>query len=528
MPKPKESLGQILPKHVLPRYILRPGQPFLYEIPKDSSDEFYSFRWENQPPKGMYFLYESKAINWIPSEKQLDAFPISYMVRMKVDEIMEATTGSSEDKQIFKSTPVLESRDESIWVYVNDSPRFLTEPTITEFIAGSKFSYEPIVQDLNKDANVRLELEVYPEGMFIENDIVYWETDSSHVEVYDVRLIATDGFQRTAQEFQLFSRAGVKILSSAPKRASVGEKYSYSVKVWKQKADQKINYKLFTGPEGMVLHPDGTISWTPNPLQVDTVKYAIVASHGVATDSQFVSLFVNHPPVIKNAPTIMNTISVGGIWDFELDVYDPNKNDPLIFTANKLPSGMRMDPHSGFLRWEPTINELDFHQLEIEISDGRESRIIEAEFFVNSPINIVSVPKMSATVGEEYAYPLIINDKNQGSLLPFKRVVKIEDLSNIRMFSINITDDVALANIDRFLGDWHNAEAIYYVDPKYPADSLVSRLNLKRYTHSVFSKMIGYGFYLKNIDGRTIKVKIFFGSSFMGIKGNHLASLWNV
>ena len=82
----------------------------------------------------------------------------------------------------------------------------------------------------------------------------------------------------------------------------------------------------------MVLHPDGTISWTPNPLQVDTVKYAIVASHGVATDSQFVSLFVNHPPVIKNAPTMMNTISVGGIWDFELDVYDLIKNDPLIFS----------------------------------------------------------------------------------------------------------------------------------------------------------------------------------------------------
>ena len=65
------------------------------------------------------------------------------------------------------------------------------------------------------------------------------------------------------------------------------------------------------------------------------------------------------------------------------------------------------------------------------------------------------------------------------------------------MYSINITDDVALANIDRFLGDWHNAEAIYFVDPKYPADSLVSRLNLKRYTHSVFLKMIGYGSYLK-------------------------------
>ncbi len=37
---------------------------------------------------------------------------------------------------------------------------------------------------------------------------------------------------------------------------------------------------------------------------------------------------------------------------------------------------------------------------------------------------------------------------------------------------LSITDDVALSNIDRYLGDWHNAEAVYYVDPKYPADSL--------------------------------------------------------
>ena len=215
----------------------------------------------------------------------------------------------------------------------------------------------------------------------------------------------------------------------------------------------------------------------------------------------------------------MNTVSVGGIWDFEIDVYDPNKNDPLVFTANKLPPGMRMDPHSGFLRWEPTMNELDFHKLEIEISDGHESRIIESEFFVNSPINIVSVPSMSATVGEEYNYPLIINDKNQGSLLPFKRVVKIEDLSNIRMYSINITDDVALANIDRFLGDWHNAEAIYFVDPKYPADSLVSRLNLKRYTHSVFFEDDRLWVILETLDGRTIKVKDFLWEFFHGDKG---------
>jgi len=518
MPKPKEAVGQRLPKHILPRYVLRPGQPFLYEIPKDSSDEFYSFRWESLPPKGMYFLYESKAINWVPTDKQLDAFPISYMVRMKVDELMEASTGLNDEEQVFKATPVLESRDESLWVYVNDPPRFLTQPTITEFIAGAKFTYEPFVQDRNKDATIKFELEVAPEGMVIENDVVTWETDSGHVEVYDVRIVASDGFERTAQEFKLFSRAGVKILSSAPNIASVGTSYSYPVKVWKQKADQEINYKLFYGPDGMLMRPDGTISWTPTPIQIDTVKYAVIASHGVATDTQFVSLFVNHPPIIKSAPIMMNTINAGGIWDFEIKVEDPNKNDKLIYTARKLPEGMRMDPHTGFLRWEPTMNELDFHELQIEISDGHESKFIEAEFFVNSPIKIVSVPPMTATIGEEYKYPIIINDMNKGTLLPFKKVVKVHDISKTRIFSINITDDVVLANIDRFLGDWHNADAIYYVDPKYPADSLVSRLNLKRYTHSVFFEDDRLWVLLETLDGRTIKIKDFLWEFFQGNK----------
>ena len=519
MPKPKESVGQRLPKHILPRYVLRPGQPFLYPIPSDTSDEFYSFRWDSQPPKGMYFLYESTSINWVPTDKQLDAFPISYMVRMKVDEIFEQTTGNKLEEQVFKATPVLESRDEGLWIYVNDPPRFLTQPTVTEFIAGSTFRYEPLVQDRNMDAVVNFSLEFGPEGMYIENDVVVWKTDSAHVEVYDVRLVASDGFERTVQEFKLFSRAGVKILSKPPVSASVGTIYSYPLKVWKQKPDQIINYKLFYGPDGMSLQPDGTISWTPNPVQVDSVKYAVIASHGVATDTQFVDLFVNHPPVINKTPPMINPIDVGETWEFDLNIQDPNKNDILVFSADSLPAGMRMDPQTGYLRWTPTMNDLDFHTLQIEVSDGREKRLIKSEFFVNAKPKIISVPIMSATVGEEYAYKIMIDDRNKGAYLPFKRYVKIEDVSKIRMYSINITDDVAISNIDRFLGDWHNAESIYYVDPKYPADSLVSRLNLKRYTHSVFFEDDRLWVILNTKDGRTIKIKDFLWEFFHGDKG---------
>jgi hypothetical protein len=165
------------------------------------------------------------------------------------------------------------------------------------------------------------------------------------------------------------------------------------------------------------------------------------------------------------------------------------------------------------------MNELDFHTLKIEISDGHESRMIESDFFVNAPIQIISVPTMSATVGDEYSYRIMVNDKNKGSLLPFNRVVKVENISAIRTYSINITDDVALSNVDRFLGDWHNADAIYYVDPQYPADSLVSRLNMKKYTHSVFFEDDRLWVILETIDGRTIKLRDFLWEFFHGGKG---------
>ena len=67
--------------------------------------------------------------------------------------------------------------------------------------------------------------------------------------------------------------------------------------------------------------------------------------------------------------------------------------------------------------------------------------------------------------------------------------------------------------------DCHNAEAIFYVDPKYPADSLMSRLNLKKYTHSVFFEDNRLWVILETIDGRTIKIKDFIWEFFHGSKG---------
>ncbi|MBT4144126.1 MAG: VCBS repeat-containing protein [Candidatus Marinimicrobia bacterium] len=518
-PKPIETVGQRLPKHILPRYVLSPNEQFVYELPRKSNEEFHSFRWERPPPKGMFFHYETRSIRWVPTNEQLDAFPISFHVKMKVNEIVEPDINDGNQVEAYKVVPVLEARDEEMWIYVNDPPQFLSSPVDTEFVAGAVFTYQALVRDLNKDAKLQFVLENAPKGMMLNEDILSWKTDSSHVDVYDIRLVVSDGFDRKANEFKLFARAGIKILSNAPAEAQVGEPYTYPIKIWRQQKEKTVQYKLLKSPDGMTMDKRGLVSWTPNPVQVDTIPYTVMVSHGVATDTQFVNLFVNHPPIIRKAPPPMNLINLGDTWDFQIEVDDPNKTDQLVYTAHVLPEGMRMDPYLGRLRWDPTKDNLDFSKLKIEISDGHESRTIESEFFVNAPTNIVSIPPMSATVGEEYKYSVMLVDENKGALLPFDRLVKIDDVSQIRIYSINISDDVYLENIHRYISDWQNAEAIYQLNKDYPADTLLSRLNLKKYTHSVFFENNRLYTILETIDDRTIKMKDFLWEFFQGNKG---------
>jgi len=74
MPKPITTIGQHLPQDVLPRHVLGLNQLFTYKIPEDEAREFYSFRWLNPPPKGMFFHYESRSIQWVPDDTQLGAY----------------------------------------------------------------------------------------------------------------------------------------------------------------------------------------------------------------------------------------------------------------------------------------------------------------------------------------------------------------------------------------------------------------------------------------------------------------------
>ena len=143
-----------------------------------------------------------------------------------------------------------------------------------------------------------------------ENGSLVWKTDSADVNVYDVRLVATDGFDRDIQEFKLYARAGVKIVSSPLIDLKVNELYKYQVEVWRPELAQKISVELLHGPIGMSIDKNNLINWIPESTQLDTQYFAIQASHGVAKDTQNVAVFVNHPPIIASSPPSMNVVNL--------------------------------------------------------------------------------------------------------------------------------------------------------------------------------------------------------------------------
>ncbi len=512
--------GSRLPEGVLPRHILTVGQTFAYTIPETDMQQFYSFRWLDPPPKGMFFHYESRSIRWVPSPDQLGAYKLAYQVEMKVGETIDLESIEPDSLVTYQVVPELESYAERLWVYVNDPPRIISQPGEVEFVADELFEYQPEVFDRNLDARISYSLEAGPQGMNMDEfGKLTWQTDSTSTAAYPVRIVANDGFDRTSQEFILYPQAGISIISAADTSAVVNTEYKYSVEVWKPDIDIPLKFDLPESPLGMEIDAEGKIIWTPTVNQIDYQYFTVVAIHSVASDTQRVMVFVNHPPVIEAAPAPMEMIRLGETYDFQIRASDPNASDQLQYTALVLPYGMRMDPFNGRLQWEPSAETVDFSQLLIAVSDGRETRMIEAEFFVNAPISIVSVPPVLAQVGAEYRYQVNTSDLNRGNLLPFDRVTTVEDSRSIRIYSVDLSDEVYKTNIQRYIGDWNARDAIYIDNTSQRDDGSVSRLNLKKYTHSIFYEQDRLVVILKTIDQRTVSIKDVLWEFFQGNKG---------
>ncbi|MCH7731866.1 MAG: VCBS repeat-containing protein [Candidatus Marinimicrobia bacterium] len=515
--------GVPLPPGILPSYILPVHQTFAFTISEEDDREFFSFRWLTSPPRGMYFHYETRSIEWVPDDTQLGAYELFFNLRMKVGETVDIITSEEDSIVMYQVVPELASLDQRFWIYVNDPPVITSTPPITEFVAGTLFSYQLIVTDANEDAYLHYSLEKSPEGMTVDQTgFISWQTDDSHVNIYGVRAVVSDGFDRDVQSFRLYSRGQVVITSEPVLEASVNEFYQYqlAVQIPKEK-QQELHYSLFKSPYGMMVDHTGLVTWTPQSTQIDTQKYVVVVNHGIAADTQHVAIFVNHPPVLTMALDPMTKVSLFDTLDFRFEAYEPNEFDIVRYNPVEMPPGMRIDPATGRLLWVPTEENLDFSTAVIEITDGHVFIEKTFDFYVNATIHIISEPPTLAAVGKPYTYQIGTHDLNQGSLMTFARVTPVYDFKSTKVYAITIEDDVYRENIERYIGEFKSKKSILIeFDEKGPdREDVVARVNLKKFVQNIFYEDDQLIVVTKRVGGRWIKIKDILWHFFEGNKG---------
>ncbi len=179
---------------------------------------------------------------------------------------------------------------------------------------------------------------------------------------------------------------------------------------------QKLTVRLVSGPPGLVVSPDGLVSWNPTEVQGGS-SYPVtveVSDGSLGTTGQFEVTVseVNRPPVIN--PVVASSVGEGLAWSKTFTASDPDlPANGLTFRLVSGPSGASVDSKSGVLSWTPSETDggssVDF-VVEV-VDDGQPPmtaqttvRLIVNE--VNSPPTLADLA--DATVPEGVAWSRIV------------------------------------------------------------------------------------------------------------------------
>jgi YD repeat-containing protein len=296
--------------------------------------------------------------------------------------------------------------------------------------AGALYRYEVTATDADND-RLQFDLSLRPTGMTINpaTGVLLWRPTDTQVGVQDVIVRVRDGHGGvTLQPFPITVRqrnAPPVITSAPPPQAVQGLPFEYRVRA-QDTADDAITFGLDTFPADMTIDAStGVLHWTPTAGQLgnQTVAVTVADTQGGITTQTFtlavVAAAANDPPQITSMPR--TTVGLGSRYVYQVQAVDPNA-DPLTYSLPVKPAGMTIDA-SGLLTWQPTPAQFGPNAVHIRVEDGR-GRVAPQDFTIDVTSQpqdlapgITSTPRVSAVVGQLFAYDLEATDPDHDPLV---------------------------------------------------------------------------------------------------------------
>ncbi|UCD36671.1 MAG: VCBS repeat-containing protein [Fidelibacterota bacterium] len=174
-----------------------------------------------------------------------------------------------------------------------------------------------------------------------------------------------------------------------------------------------IHYSLREFPDGMTVDDDGIITWTPTPVQAGYHQVRLSVSDGYTRDEQSYQVYANYPPVIISQADTMALVEQRYIYRIQVD--DKNADASLTYRLTKHPEGMQVDS-KGVVTWIPSVEQINWQEFEVEVSDGHAFDRQATTLFVNMPPRIISQPKPVALNNFEYNYRVVAEDLNRDEI----------------------------------------------------------------------------------------------------------------
>jgi hypothetical protein len=174
-----------------------------------------------------------------------------------------------------------------------------------------------------------------------------------------------------------------------------------------------VNFNLNEFPDGMTVSHDGIITWSPTPNQAGSHSVRLMVSDGFTRAEQIFEIYANYPPIIVSQPDTMATI--GKRYVYQVNVDDKNSDAKLTYRLVKAPEGMKVDSR-GFISWMPTVEQLNWHEFILEVSDGYAVDRQATTLFGNMLPRVISLPKPVALNSYEYNYRLVAEDLNRDEI----------------------------------------------------------------------------------------------------------------
>ncbi len=321
---------------------------------------------------------------------------------------------------------------------IPNRPPVFTSPPVTRAHTGGAYDYQATAID--PDGDPVMFGGVGPDGSSVPPDgLVHW--DFALPPERQATVIAEDGRGgRTEQHFtvtvgDVSSNPGAPSIFGTPGViAAVNQPYIYQSTVSDPDGDP-ITCQLTQLPAGMTIDAATCrVSWTPTAAQLTVppslgtpVTFAASdrpppQSGNVAIQSWAIKVLdrlPNNPPVILSVPSLI--AEVGQIYEYQVVANDPD-GQTLHYEVVNPPSGMTIDPQTGFVSWTPLAADPIGVLVAIRVTDTANPPAYGSQVYLlkalppNVPPVITSTPVLDAVVGGIYRYQVVASDANNDPL----------------------------------------------------------------------------------------------------------------